>query len=268
MQWCDGKNAWTWGCAQRTEENHCGEPMQIYLDVSEPGTHTVQFSMREDGFAFDQFVLTRDANDRPSGVESGESILAFPGMSSVKNSEGVAETPGSKASDASGSTVMAFPKEQWQKGSPRSQGVDAAKMYSALEYINGHCQGDKLTEVLIVRNGVVIHESRNTSKAHNIWSCSKSFTSTALGLLIADGKCSLDTKACDIIDDYKLLYPDATPKTYYASGLNHNLLFVVPEWNMVIVRMGVDGNPPMGKPQAWNHFFRLLGRGVDQVINR
>ena len=54
--------------------------------------------------------------------------------------------------------------------------------------------------------------------------------------------------------------PDAPPKTYYASGLNHNLLLVIPEWNKVVVRMGVDGNPPMGKPQAWNGFFRLLGR--------
>ncbi len=52
----------------------------------------------------------------------------------------------------------------------------------------------------------------------------------------------------------------APPQTYYASGLNHNLLFVVPEWNMVVVRMGVDGNPPMGKPQVWNHFFEKLSQ--------
>ncbi|MCR9292694.1 MAG: hypothetical protein NXI32_08245 [bacterium] len=55
---------------------------------------------------------------------------------------------------------------------------------------------------------------------------------------------------------------DAPAKTYYASGLNHNLLFVIPEWNMVVVRMGVDGNPPMGKPQAWNGFFARLCQGV------
>jgi hypothetical protein len=58
MQWCDGKNQWTWESKQRTEENHCGEPRKIFLDVHKAGIHTIAFSMREDGFAFDKFVLT------------------------------------------------------------------------------------------------------------------------------------------------------------------------------------------------------------------
>lgn len=53
--------------------------------------------------------------------------------------------------------------------------------------------------------------------------------------------------------------PDAPPKTYYASGLNHNVLFVIPEWNMVIVRMGTDGNPAFGKHNVWNHFLKRIG---------
>ena len=59
MQWCTGKHAWTWESKQRTDKNHCGEPRLIYLDVDEPGEHTVQFCMREDGFEFDAFVLTQ-----------------------------------------------------------------------------------------------------------------------------------------------------------------------------------------------------------------
>ena len=74
MQWCEGKNRWTWGCAQRTEANHCGEPMQIWLDVPEAGEHTVRFSMREDGFAFDKFLLTRDVDYRPQGEGPGERL--------------------------------------------------------------------------------------------------------------------------------------------------------------------------------------------------
>lgn len=31
---------------------------------------------------------------------------------------------------------------------------------------------------------------------------------------------------------------------------------------MVVVRMGIDGNPPMGKPQAWNGFFAKLAQGI------
>ena len=61
MQWCDGKHRWTWESKQRTEKNHCGEPGKIYLDIATPGEHTIQFSMREDGFAFDQFILATDS---------------------------------------------------------------------------------------------------------------------------------------------------------------------------------------------------------------
>ncbi|GHB62245.1 family 16 glycoside hydrolase [Persicitalea jodogahamensis] len=62
MQWCEGKNAWTWESKQRTEKVHCGEPYLIYLDIDTPGRHLIQFSMREDGFEFDKFLLTRDKN--------------------------------------------------------------------------------------------------------------------------------------------------------------------------------------------------------------
>ena len=58
LQWCQGKNSWRWESMQRTEENHCGEPYKIYLDVEKPGLHALQFSMREDGFEFDKFLLT------------------------------------------------------------------------------------------------------------------------------------------------------------------------------------------------------------------
>ncbi|GAB5405686.1 MAG: serine hydrolase [Aureliella sp.] len=316
-------------------------------------------------------------------------------------------------------------------------------MQLAFDYIVKHCKDDKLRELMIVRRGVCIHAGDNTSNGHNIWSCSKSFTSTVLGLLIEDGKCRLDTKVGSVLPELKKHYPtatlrhfttmtsgfsakgrsrwedenedwswtpydpappyfppgtayaywdeaqmtlgraltriggrelreylqqrvfdpigmgkvkwlhegeidgipinngctnvhvnaqqlarfghlflnrgtwggkqivpakwidqatrtqvpadlpvgdtdranvlgpgaygynwwtnggknampDAPPRTYYASGLNHNLLFVVPEWDMVVVRMGVDGNPPIGKPQAWNGFFKLMSEALIQ----
>jgi len=60
MQWCEGKHRWRWESKQRTEANHCGEPGIIFLDIPEAGNHTVMFSMREDGFRFDQWLLTKD----------------------------------------------------------------------------------------------------------------------------------------------------------------------------------------------------------------
>ncbi|MDP8244125.1 MAG: hypothetical protein P9L94_08605 [Candidatus Hinthialibacter antarcticus] len=68
MQWCVGKNDWRWESKQRTQENHCGEPYKIYLDINEPGLHSIAFSMREDGFEFDKFVLTIDREYTPKGM--------------------------------------------------------------------------------------------------------------------------------------------------------------------------------------------------------
>ncbi len=69
MQWCQGKRTWHWESAQRTEKNHCGEPGRIWLDIPSPGEHVIQFSMREDGFEFDKFILTKDPRfPRPAGA--------------------------------------------------------------------------------------------------------------------------------------------------------------------------------------------------------
>ncbi|MDP5170067.1 MAG: DUF5060 domain-containing protein [Bacteroidia bacterium] len=66
MQWT-AKNKWFWDCKQRTEAVHTGVPMEIYLDIDQPGLHEIQFSMREDGFEFDKFLLTLDKEYRPEG---------------------------------------------------------------------------------------------------------------------------------------------------------------------------------------------------------
>lgn len=73
MQWCEGKNKWTWESKQRTKEVHCGVGKEIYLDIPKAGVHDIQFSMREDGFEFDKFILTKDSNYIPK--EKGPKVL-------------------------------------------------------------------------------------------------------------------------------------------------------------------------------------------------
>lgn len=69
LQWCEGKRRWWWESKQRTNEEHCGEPYKIYLDIDQPGEHTIHFSMREDGFEFDKWLMTKDKNfERPNGI--------------------------------------------------------------------------------------------------------------------------------------------------------------------------------------------------------
>ncbi len=66
MQWCDGKNTWRWESRQRTEQEHCGVPHAIYLDIPATGEHVVQFSLREDGFEFDKFLLVNRSDYQPT----------------------------------------------------------------------------------------------------------------------------------------------------------------------------------------------------------
>ena len=338
-------------------------------------------------------------------------------------------------------TDMIFPEKEWVRASPENLQVDEKLMLEALEYLKAKSFEDGNEEVMIICNGRVIYEGDSILKKHNIWSCSKSFTSTILGLMIDDGIIQLDDQVyayeplleeqyskvtfrhfttmtsgynafgksrwngesedwsltpynpgkpvfepgakyaywdeammmkgriltkilgktmksffdkrigskigfgkwqwhhegeingiqinngCTnvIINATQLarfghLYlnkgrwngeqlipelwvkmatsvqvpegipvadtdrksakgsgaygfnwwvngglsamPDAPPKTFYASGLNHNVCFVIPEWNMVIVRMGVDGNPPEGKYVIWNEFLKRLGIAI------
>ena len=65
MQWCEGKKNWTWASKHRTKESHCGVPKEIYLDINKPGIHDIQFSMREDGFEMDKFILTTNPDYIP-----------------------------------------------------------------------------------------------------------------------------------------------------------------------------------------------------------
>ncbi|WP_430427113.1 hypothetical protein [Maribacter litoralis] len=69
MQWCDGKNEWSWASKQRTKEEHCGVPHEIYLDIPNSGIHDIQFSMREDGFEFDKFIVTKDKDYQPESKD-------------------------------------------------------------------------------------------------------------------------------------------------------------------------------------------------------
>ncbi len=85
LQWCTGKNQWTWESKQRTDANHCGEAQKIYLDVPSAGVHTISFSLREDGFEMDKFVLSKTYT-KPSG-EGPDEVLVDCGTLSVDDVE-------------------------------------------------------------------------------------------------------------------------------------------------------------------------------------
>ncbi|NQT26873.1 hypothetical protein HQ585_16070 [candidate division KSB1 bacterium] len=78
MQWCEGKHTWRWESKQRTDAEHCGVFDQIYLDIPTIGIHDIHFSMREDGFEFDKFILTTNIDfPRPDSLDTGPMEILF-----------------------------------------------------------------------------------------------------------------------------------------------------------------------------------------------
>jgi hypothetical protein len=61
------KQEWAWDCRQRTGQVHTGVPMQFFLDIERAGEHEILFSMREDGFEMDKFVLAGNREFKPEG---------------------------------------------------------------------------------------------------------------------------------------------------------------------------------------------------------
>lgn len=124
-----------------------------------------------------------------------------------------------------GGETMVVPGKDWQKVSPESQGIDSAKLEQAVVFLEANSGADAVKELVIVRNGYLIWEGPNVDKVHGVWSLTKSFTSTVLGLLIEDGKATLDTKAKDILPSMAKTYPGITLRHfttmtsgYYAVG--------------------------------------------------
>ena len=60
MQWKCKNGDWQWDSNQRTEHVHTGVKYKSYLDIVELEFHTIMFSMRDDGFELDKWLLFTD----------------------------------------------------------------------------------------------------------------------------------------------------------------------------------------------------------------
>jgi CubicO group peptidase (beta-lactamase class C family) len=105
------------------------------------------------------------------------------------------------------SPCTVFPDADWQEASPDSKGVDSSKLKEAVVYLESNFGPDGAMELVIIRNGYLIWKGPHSDAYHNIWSATKTFTSTVLGLLVADGKCALD----DLAIKYSLRLDDQYP---------------------------------------------------------
>lgn len=132
-----------------------------------------------------------------------------------------------QAEDSGGmsSHPVVFPGKDWEETAPESQGVDSAKLGAAVRYLESNSGRDGVTQLVIIRNACMIWRGDNIDRVHGVWSLTKSFTSTVLGLLIDDGRCTLDTLAKDWLPGMTRTYPTVAMRHfttmtsgYYAVG--------------------------------------------------
>ena len=90
---------------------------------------------------------------------------------------------------------MTFPGPEWERKAPEDLGVSSKQLAESIAFLEQNSGEDGVRELFIVRRGYQIHAGNNVDKVHGVWSCTKSFTSTCLGLLIDDRECKLDSRA-------------------------------------------------------------------------
>lgn len=105
--------------------------------------------------------------------------------------------------------VMRFPQQAWATAAPIDMGIDPAGLQHALNAWRGRLNEDGIDRVVVCRRGVVVHQGPNVSEPGNLYSCTKSFTSTLLGLLQEDGVVTLDDSAADYEPSLRHHYPKA-----------------------------------------------------------
>jgi len=96
-----------------------------------------------------------------------------------------------------GKSSQVFPGEKWQTATPASQGIDTTRLCDALDYLHANSGGAGTDETVIIRNGYLIWQGPNANNVHEIYSCTKTFTSTVLGLLAADDTVGVDDYAVE-----------------------------------------------------------------------
>jgi hypothetical protein len=74
---CSPTGDWQWASATEIDER-CDTTVRPYLDISEPGFHTLSVSQSEDGLELDRLYLTLSDTDQPIGIGSAPVVYDNP----------------------------------------------------------------------------------------------------------------------------------------------------------------------------------------------
>jgi CubicO group peptidase (beta-lactamase class C family) len=106
------------------------------------------------------------------------------------------------------------------RSEPEAQGVSSS---AVLSFVEAADKIDSMNSFMLVRHGCIVAEGwwapYNADSPHSLYSLSKSFTSTAVGLAISEGKLSLDDEVLKFFPDDAPAQPSANLKSMRVSDL-------------------------------------------------
>ena len=105
---------------------------------------------------------------------------------------------------------MLFPGETWERAEPAEVGIDPDSLSDALAFLETKVGRDGVGQTVLIRYGRLVHAGDDSRAKHGVWSVTKSFTTTCLGLLIADGTATLDAPAARFAPSLSTHYPGVT----------------------------------------------------------
>ena len=166
-----------------------------------------------------------------------------------------------------------FPDARWEEATPQSQGVDAKKLEAATRLLAASVGSNGVQELVITRHGRMIWKGDRIDRRHGVWSATKSFTSTVLGLLIEDGKCALDTRVADVLPELKAQYPHATLRHFTTMTSGYR---AVGDETTGSYKHGPSGTPFKPNPQPlftppgsqyayWDSAMNTLGLALTKI---
>ena len=146
---------------------------------------------------------------------------------------------------ALGRDAIAVAATSLPRSEPESQGVSSAAL---LEFVAAaDAQIDTMNSLMLVRHGHVVAEGwwspYDAASPHELYSLSKSFTSTAVGLAVAEGKLSID-------DEVLKFFADDAPAE------PSNNLKAMRVRDLLCMSTGHQSEPPLfGQDQPWTKAF-------------
>ncbi len=117
-----------------------------------------------------------------------------------------------------------WPTDEWQTADPSEVGIDASYLEAMMEYIDD--QGHNIHSVIVVHDGYIVWEeypmdTYNPTKTHMLQSCTKSFTSTLIGIALHEG--FIDNVSQKMVD----FFPNRTIENLDSRKMNITLYHIL-----------------------------------------